>query len=487
MAEVLSSETLELQTDVLVIGTGGAGLRAALEAKRAGRDVLVVSKMGPDDLNCTIRAWGGFTFAPSGSADELFRQVVETGGFLNNQRLVEVFARETPRRMQELADFGVDFKLWGDNPSPDTLGILKLTAKPPSGFGMTKPLRTKAQAMGVRFQDNVMVSSLLHWDGQIAGAFAYRLRDNVLLSIAAKAVILATGGGASLYQRNDNPAGTTGDGIAMAYHAGADIVDIECVSFQLPAKRLEELFSSADKPAESLLAAGSAHYFLGGVHIDERCRTRLPGLYAAGEVTGGLFGAARLGGAALADTIVFGAIAGREAAQFARARHTAEIPPEAAQNERARLTALLSPDGTPVASLCDRLRELMWRCGGTMKTQQSLQTALTGIAQLESSPLRTPDSTSGDILERIEYLNMLTLARLVVTASLQREETRGCFWRLDFPKPDNARWLRNIHLQKVNGVLHYEARPVVMTRLTTPTQPRIGAGCFSYLPRPAPG
>lgn len=480
MAEQLNPEHVHYDTDVLILGTGGAGLTAALAASRAGADVLVVSKMGPDDPNCTIRAWGGFTYTTQSHEAELFRQVVETGGFLSNQRLVEVFVRDTPRRLQDMADLGIEMEVLDQADVQGRLGIIKLPSQADgAGFGMTRPLRAQAEALGARFVDNLMVSSLLLDHKQVVGATGVDVTGGEFVSIAAKAVVVATGGGARVYERTDNPAGTTGDGIALAYDAGAELVDMECVSFQFPRKRLEELFRVKQAPDEGLLRAGAAHYFLGGIKIDERCRTTVDGLYAAGEVTGGLLGAARLGGSAMADIIVFGAIAAREAAERAKTRPVPELNAASIDRERQRLSSMLSDAGAPADEVAARVRATMWRHCGTMKTRQTLERA---IEELEARRPRICVASVAGLRQGIECSCMLTVAKLICAAALTREETRGCFWRLDFPQPDNANWLRNVHQWQASGEPRLEVRPAVMTRLTTPTQPRIGAGCFGYLP-----
>jgi len=451
-----------------------------VEAGQQGVEVLVVSKMGPEDTNCTISAWGGFTYAPEEHEEALFRQVVETGGYLSNQRLVEVFARDTPRRMRELSDLGMDMEVLDDADTRDQLGILKLRGKGrTTGFGMTRPLRARAEGLGVKFMDHVMVSRLTTDGSRVTGAVGVHLTEGRLVTVAARSVIIATGGGACLYERTDNPAGTTADGIALAYGAGAWLVDMECISFQFPKKRVDEVFRVKDAPDEALLEKGAAHYFLGGIRIDERCRTTLDGLYAAGEVTGGLMGAARLGGAAMADIVVFGAIAGKEAAAWAKGNPTPQPDAAQADEERRRVNAMLSGQGQPVEAVSAMARRIMWRNCGTMKTRETLAKALTELSGLPEG-IRT-ESIPG-LREGIECLNMLTVGGLIASASRLREETRGCFWRLDFARPDNAVWLKNICQWQSDGQAECETRPVVMTRLTSPTQPRVGAGCFGYLP-----
>lgn len=472
-----------LQTEVLVVGTGGAGLRAAVEAARAGAQVLVLSKMPRDELNCTIRTWGAFTYSTAQTEQELFRQVVETGGFLNNQRLLEVFAAEAPREMERLAELGVEFdEPMRSSAHPDTMpGLQRLAARGhTTGFGLTHPLRDAAEKMGVAFRDNVMIARLLTNEGRIAGAAVVDIETMTMEFVSAKSVVLATGGGAGAYERTDNPPGATGDGIALAFHAGAELVDMECVSFQFPKQRLEEVFALRQVPDEALLGKGAAHYFLGGIKINEKCESTLPGLYAAGEVTGGLFGAARLAGAAMSDIVVFGARAGRYAAEHAAAVQPVEPGADQIARERAWLAKATEEAGVNPETVAGQIRGVLWRYCGTMKTEASIGTALAELDTVAPEVDRLHGRSGAQLREAIETRNILDVGRLVATASLLRQETRGCFWRIDCPKPDNDNWGKNIVLARGEGGIETRIEPAVLTRLTQPTVPRIGAGCFSY-------
>ncbi|MCM8760142.1 MAG: FAD-binding protein [Candidatus Omnitrophica bacterium] len=251
-----------LTTDVVIVGAGAAGLRAAVEARTKGINVLVVSKFPKDGISCSVRAGGELTYSTKRTEAELFRQVVETGGYLSNQSLVEVFVKEVPERIKELADFGIETEFWGDT-SNDTLGIIRVSTKGPnSGYGLVRPLRQVAESKGVVFLDNTMVVELLTADKEVIGCVAINLDNAQLLPISAKSVVLATGGGAGIYEHTDNPPGTTGDGIALALQAGAEIVDIECVNFQFPQDKVQSLLSLKEVPDESMLKVGAGHYFL---------------------------------------------------------------------------------------------------------------------------------------------------------------------------------------------------------------------------------
>jgi succinate dehydrogenase/fumarate reductase flavoprotein subunit len=180
--------------------------------------------------------------------------------------------------------------------------------------------------------------------------------------------------------------------------------------------------------------------------------------------------------------LVFGAIAGRGAAAHAAATSAVELDAAEVQPDGALLDALLADGGVPVAEVAARLRATMWRNCGVIKSRQSLEEALCALEQLEALRPSLRVASSGDLRAGLECLNLLSLARPIVLASLMREETRGCFWRHDFSEPDNAAWVRSISWRRHDGQSTAEVRPAIMTRLTTPTVPPIGAGCFDYLP-----
>ncbi len=312
-----------IRCDVLIVGAGAAGVMAALEAAREGAEVCVISKMPPRASNCTTRAFGDLTYSTDDTAEELFSQVVETGGFLNNQELVEVFAQEVPRALETLAELGVEF----DEPkqgAPEMPGTVRWSYRgKDAGLGMTETVHAAAEDLGARFFYEQMATRVLTDSERAIGLTTINLKEQELVVWQAKSLVIATGGGARAYPRTDNPPGATGDGMLLAYEAGAELVDLECISFGFPQERLDDLLRLSEAPHEPFLKLGHAHYFLGGIKIGASGETTLPGLYAAGEVAGGVFGAARLGGSALADTVVFGARAGRAAALASR---EAEMP-----------------------------------------------------------------------------------------------------------------------------------------------------------------
>jgi len=480
--------TSELQSsarrnvDVLVIGGAGAGLMAAVAAAEQGVKVALASKLPAGGMSNTAIIAGWFTRSTEKSSDELFHQVVHIGGYLNNQRLVEVFAQEVQDKMPQLQEYGVD--LFSEDVSsridkPGHYQVRRIEGKR-RGYGLTQPLRDTVEKLGVEILDNVMVTELLTSNQSVVGAAAVDLEKKEFFVISAKSTILATGGGACAYERNDNAEGTTGDGFAMAYRAGAELIDIECISFNVPQARMEAIFNLKNPPDEEILRVGGCHYFLGGVKIDEKACSNLDGLYASGEVTGGLFGAARLGGSAMSDTIVFGAISGQNAAERAKSIGMPVIDQTQVDAEEKWLTQMFDGGDQSPEEVAGKIRSILWRYAGTMKTDATLEKAqqeLDAMIPLVNAQ-RVQNMT--DLRTAIEARNILDLGRVIVAASTLRQETRGCYWRIDYPKPDNDNWLKNITVWKDGDVLKTRIQDAIMTKLRVPTDPPIGPGCFWY-------
>ncbi len=474
------------RTDVLVVGCGGAGLRAAISAAEAGASVIVLSKLPADAPTCTTRTAGYITYSTDESAEELFRQIVEAGGFLNDQRLVETFVNRAPEELAFLQRLGVEMEPSEEGPisEPTMPGIVKLRRGGNSSCGqaMTDPLKREAERAGVVFRHEMFAVRLFNQDGRVTGALGLDRQTGELAAFSAGATVLATGGGSNIFERSNNPPGVTGDGIAMAYDAGAELVDIELINFVFPRPKFKLLFKVENPPDEAFLKLGAAHYFLGGVRIDPHGETTLPGLFAAGEATGGLFGAARNGGAAMADILIFGAIAGGRAAEFRRGRAPAEPSSEVVAEEEARLRAWRKGAAAP-SELLRAVQRILWRYAGTMKTDKTLARAEEELArasnQLDDLRCESPD----DFVTAYEARSALVLGQMIVKASAARRETRGNFWRIDYPEFDNKAGLKNIIIRKTEAGPILEEQAPVWTRLKTPTPPRVLPGCLGYLPR----
>ena len=519
----------EIESDVLVIGTGGAGLRAAIEADERGVSAVVVSKAPAGMNNATMVAGGGFRAAVEGlTPEEHIEDTLRVGNYLNDRRLVEVFAREGGMRVLKLERFGVEMRVRrGGISVGDTPGIM--------GMGMTKPMVEYLRARGVGIVENVIITRLLLSDGVVAGAVGYDYFNDGPVVFSAKAVILATGGAGALYERTDCPLRTTGDGYSLAYHAGTRLRDMEFVQFfpvalaepGLPPYLIGAPFSEegrivnrhgedipekhgvAERPlvlksrgplsiaimreiqagdgvdgavlldarepvkryaderwfktqgyAQRVARLGAAerplriapicHFSMGGVVADEDGETGVPGLYAAGEVVGGVHGANRHGGNALTDITVFGARAGRAAASHAEGKTFEDVAP-LAEPELMRYGALRAgSDGFSPADLMARLRGLMWEKAGIVRDGLRLLEALSELVGLRREASSLEVSGGYEMREALEVPMALDVAEMIVSAALERRESRGAHFREDFPVEDDG-WVRVVVLERGGG------------------------------------
>jgi fumarate reductase (CoM/CoB) subunit A len=223
-----------IETDVLIIGSGLAGMRAALEARRYGVEVLLLDKSVIALNNSSAFSGGCFKVALPGLADAMgryiriynspedhFSHMVEYGGYLNDQELAEILCIEGPARVLEMQAFGVEH--WND---------FNLAVPYPHGKGYMVPLRDYAKKAGVKVRPRSVVTDLVRAGERISGAVGFDVYTGDMLIFKAKSVILATGGGGEIYKRNDTPYTITGDGFAIALRAGAKLKNMEITMFE---------------------------------------------------------------------------------------------------------------------------------------------------------------------------------------------------------------------------------------------------------------
>jgi succinate dehydrogenase/fumarate reductase flavoprotein subunit len=561
-------KTREIKTDVLIIGSGLAGLRAAIEAKKYGLDVLVLDKAVTALNNSSAFSGGCFKTALPGilgamgryigipkTAEEHFRATVEYGEFLNDQRVVETMAVEGPARVLELQEFGVEH--WSD---------LNLTVPFPHGKGYMKPLADKIKALGIKTYQRAFITDLVRKGDAVTGAVGFDVFRGDFLLFRAKSVVLATGGGGEIYRRNDTPYTITGDGFAIAYRAGLDLINMEITMFEpyvqaeaglpmmdrheaevefygilknkngedflphyiplkgRPNERFDEaygtwvpdirerisramatevsegrgdqgavLFDLSKVPGEKWNADLASTYvrdvllrgfnprekpvhvfpgcicFLGGVRINPDCETGIRGLFAAGEVAGGVHGAARLGGNALTDCVVFGARSGRSAATYALKGKILNPPSGEIRAQEGALRTILerpeTPEGNPT-SLKEDIKLLMFDRVGILRDGKGLEAALEVLKRIKKDVL--PKLFARDmrqLKEAVELNNMVLVSEMVTRAALFRTESRGDHYRRDFPKKDNKHWLKHVVVSQKGERMSIKTQPVNLTRL----------------------
>jgi len=558
----VSYETVD--TDVLVIGAGGAGSRAAIEAAKSNVQVMLLSKELLGKAH-TCMAEGGYNAALANvdTADNWqahFKDTVVGGAWLNNQRLVEVLVKEAGDRIFDLEEYGA---VWDRTPEgkimqrPFGKQTYKRTcyAADRTGHEMMQTLVEEVRRRNLDVLDEIFVTNLLTSGNRIAGAFAIDYKTGDFLIFRAKAVVLASGGAGRLYKITTNAAQDTGDGYASAYRIGAKLVDMEMIQFHptgmvspkshqgvlvteavrgeggllfninkerfmqryepklmelagrdvvarsiateilegrgtpqggvyldvthLPANVIEERLPSmlrqfhdvgVDIRKEPMQVAPTAHHFMGGVQINENAETNIPGMYAAGEITGGIHGGNRLGGNALADTQVFGRRAGENAAKCALKNPLAPIDKKQINREiRNAKRFFKKKEGVRPFEIKNKLTNLIWDKVGIFRTGNEIQEAITEIERIKEKDLPqlcvmdNKTRYNREWIEALEIENLVLVAEMVAKAALMRTESRGAHYRRDYPKTDNQNWFINIVIEQKDSEMMFQRVPVVAT------------------------
>jgi len=527
-----------VDSDILILGTGGAGLRAAIEAYSEGADLTVVSKAPAGMNNATVLAGGGFRAAVKGlTPEEHLKDTVRVGKNLNDPELVEVFAEEGGERVAELKEFGVNIKLRKGGARVGEIPTLM-------GLGLTRPLVEYLQDRDVDILENVIITKILNEGSRVSGAVGYHLREEMPVIFNTKAIVLATGGAGALYKRTDNPLITTGDGYSLGYHVGATLRDMEFVQFfplalaepdappyllggtiteegkitnslgeDIPEKYeitdrplvlksrdllsravmleilqgggvdgaifvdarevfkemgeegmsstgpityLTEKLNAAEKP---IRVAPICHFCMGGLDISASCDTGVEGLYACGEVTGGVHGANRHGGNALTSITVFGARAGAAASEYVKDKKRKNNH-ELATQEIERYNEIITRDhGCSPNIIMDELRDNMWLNAGIVRNSITLTEAFEKIQELRKRASRIKADAGRDMLFALQVPMALDSAEMIIRSAMKRRESRGAHFRTDFPEQD-PEWRRTVTVRKLNVAMGVSTRPL---------------------------
>jgi fumarate reductase flavoprotein subunit len=565
--------------DVLVVGGGGAGLRAAIAVAEADPrlSVAVISKVYPMRSH-TVSAEGGAAgvIGPTDSLEEHAHDTVSGGDWLCDQEAVEAFVAEAPRELLRLEHWGCP---WSREPDGHVavrpFGGMKQQrtwfAADKTGFHMLHTLfQTSLKYERITRYDEWYVTRLLVDDGRIRGVVAIELMSGRLEMVTAKAVILCTGGCGRVYPFTTNASIKTGDGMALAYRAGAPLKDMEFVQYHPtglpftgiliteaaraeggwllnkdgyrylqdydlgkpepkpvlksmelgPRDRLSQAFvkevekgRTIDGPhgpvvhldlrhlGEKVITAKLpfvrelcleyegidpvrqlipvrpvVHYMMGGVHTDIQGATSLPGLYAAGETACvSINGANRLGSNSLPECLVFGARAGRAAAEYAVSAASAEPSTPVrgqAADELRRLEDLLRRDGgrEPISAIRAEMQQAVEEGAGIYRSADSLAKAADKLGELREryAVARIEDHSrtfNTEFIAALELSCMLDVAETIVRCAQLREESRGAHQRIDFPARDDKRFLANsLIYRSADGASRVEYLPVTITR-----------------------
>lgn len=573
-----------LETDVVVVGTGGAGCRAALAARSAGARVLQIAKGQIGRCELTVMTMPGFGALlpsnPRDSRENYFVDTIDGGSYLNDHDLVGTLVDGSADAIGFLEHLGIRFDRTPDGTFMFYSGVEHTKTATPRqlavddcmGRAFYNLLSGEIARSGVELLEDTFVVSLLTDGERIAGISAFDIREGRPLAIWAKSVILATGGLVGLYSIRTGHPRDTADGQAMALRAGVPLKDIEFVqsnpaAFFYPesirgvvvpgwylvmdrgakyynglgeeflqhydpvrkenttrdikaramqieiaagrgtehgAIHLDFTKAQLDVPLEQYLSENApfllgylqriglppdvifsrpmevgpaAHYSCGGVAIDRTCRTELEGLFAAGEVTGGVHGANRLGNNAMTDIFVFGKVAGLQAAEHALSAVPSAPSPglrhqaEALEQQLGGLAARHGGSGPRPAQIRTRIEEIMTEDVGFRRNHAGLTLALDELGRLQDEllPRVTPASASRtfnhDLVEAFELENLLQVGRAVATAALERTETRGCHNRSDYPALNDSEWSQHLLVRQQGPRLSVERCPVTTSGL----------------------
>jgi succinate dehydrogenase flavoprotein subunit len=585
--------------DVIVIGAGGAGLRAAIAAHDAGARTAIVCKSLLGKAH-TVMAEGGIAASmgnvwPEDNWRVHFRDTMRGGKMLNNWRMAELHAQEAPERVLELEEWGALFDRTADGLiSQRDFGGHRYArlahVGDRTGLEMIRTLQQRAVALGIDVFMECTITDIFKDDGRVSGAFGYWRESGRFIVFKTPAVVLATGGIGKSYQVTSNSWEYTGDGHALALRTGASLINMEFVQFHptgmvwppsvkgllvtesvrgdggvlrnsegrrfmfdhipeffksetadteeegdrwyedkknnrrppelLPRdevarainaeikagrgsphggvfldiasrrtpefirRRLPSMYhqfkelADVDITAEPMEIAPTCHYVMGGVEVDaDTGQSLVEGLYAAGEVAGGMHGSNRLGGNSLSDLLVFGRRCGLNAAYYAK--RTAARPPQVQDAEvtaaaEQALASFSHEGGENPYTIQRDLQDVMQRLVGIIRVADELSESLGELQGLKQRAKHL--SVEGNRQYNpgwhlaIDLNNMLLVSECIATAALERKESRGGHTRNDFPGPDPSWGARNLVLTldpagEVN--LKHQPLPVMPDELKT--------------------
>jgi fumarate reductase flavoprotein subunit len=582
-----------VQADVVVVGGGGAGLRAAIAA--AERDpklsIALISKVVPMRSH-TVAAEGGAAgvVREDDSLALHFDDTVSGGDWLCDQDVVDYFVAHCVDELVQLEHWGCP---WSRKPDGDVnvrfFGGMKVQrtwfAADRSGFHILHTLfQTSLKYPAIKRFDEYFCADLISLDGAIRGVLAIEIATGEMVLFECGAVVLATGGAGRVYRQNTNAGTVTGDGMSLAYRHGVALRDMEFMQWHptalpgtgilitegcrgeggilvnkdgyrylqdyglgpldpwprvkamelgprdrlsqafwheqkkgrtietaqgpavfldlrhLGAKKIHErlpliaevaqTFVGVDATRAPIPVCPAVHYTMGGILTDARCRTSLQGLYAAGECASvGIHGANRLGSNSLVEILVFGHVAGDEAAEFARSRsrnhNNNDMTLRLGEARAAQLHSLLNVDtGERLATVRDAMMDSMEAGVGIYRVADTMSATCATLAELRAryrAGIRLDDRSRAfntEWLGAIELGGMLEVAEALAHSALARRESRGAHVRLDgFEARDDDAFLQHsLAYRQGTDAPRIAHAPVNITKLPPRARVYGGAG-----------
>jgi len=548
--------------EVVVVGAGLAGQRAALAAIQAGRDVAIVTKLHPLRSHSGA-AQGGINaaVAKEDSVETHIYDTVKGSDYLGDQDAIEFFCTEAGPTVVEMEHFGTIFsrgpdgslarRAFGGAGFPRTIYAADRT-----GLALLQGLWERLGTEEFTLYEEWDLTELVVRDGRVQGIVALDRKRGEFEGIAAKSVILATGPFGRVYGRTTNAHSCTGDGVAAAYDAGAFLKDMEFVQFHPTAllesgilitegargeggilknalgerfmsryaphvlelasrdvvsraivtevaegrgfpgpygpyvhlelmhlgkekveSRLQEIvdfsrhFAGIDPVTQPIPVYPGQHYMMGGIGTNIRGETNLAGLYAAGEAACvSIHGANRLGGNSLLETLVFGKQAGIAAAAYASSAGRPEVTEAEVEAAVAPLRVWQSrKDGEDPSTLRTELQNVMEQYVGIYRKEADLLEGLKRVRALRGrfEKVRVVDQSKVynlNLTDALETGHLLELAEVIVVGAYARTESRGAHSRTDYPKRDDAHWMKHTMARKTPDGPNLSYTPVAYTR-----------------------
>ncbi|MFA6192640.1 MAG: FAD-binding protein [Sulfurimonas sp.] len=533
-----------MRSDVLIIGAGGAGLVAAINAHEAGSKVRIITKDYPTRSQTTM-AQGGINAALGNASEDSVeahvQNTLKSAHGLANEESVRFMCEQAPTSVHWLDSIGVCFSRTKDAKiAQRTLGGASAPracyAQDYTGLKILHTLYDRVLSAGIeilneRYLLNIITNMDDNNKAYASGATVLNIRTGEIESYESASVIIATGGYSRVYDKHStNAVGTTGDGIAAAIRAGARLSDMEFIQFhptalknssilisesargagghllnskgerftnelaprdevarainneikkgedvfldirhlgeafideELPQERkLAKLYENVDPIYELIPIKPVAHYTMGGIEVDKESQTKLKGLFAVGECANHkVHGANRLGGNSLLELVVFGKQAGESACEHAK------------KFDKSRDTATQTTSAnnfiTDVKQFTNQIdfyqkREfigtLFYNHVGISRDEMSLKAALEAIRQIQKEiPLMGPKDKSKvyntNLIEFIEFVNMVELCEIILVCAISRNESRGAHFRADIPQENDMAYKAHTIAWKENDVL----------------------------------
>ncbi len=556
----------KLAHDVVIVGSGLAGLRAAVAAAKLGSeiDVAVISKVYPVRSHSVCAQGGTAAVLRGGDSFDLHAwDTVKGSDFLADQDVVEFFVEQAPKEIiiqdhwgcpwSRTDDGKINQRPFGGHSFPRACFAADMT-----GFHEMHTLYGKATAFdNITFFDEWFVTSLIVEDNVAAGLTAINLKTGEIHVFRSKAIIMATGGYARIYEFTTFSHTATGDGMTMAYRAGVPLKDMEFIQFHptglvpsgilitggargeggylvnargerfmkryapekmelaprdivaraetteiqegrglegpygsyialdlrhLGEEKINERLplirdvavklSGVDPVKEPIPIRPAAHYSMGGIHANMRTETAVSGFYAAGECSClNVHGANRLGTNSTTGCLVFGAVAGEEAAKYATSNGFREVPREKVLAEERRIfDGILGAEGDErVPVIRDEMRRIMSEKVWIYRKGDELESALKELRKLKErfQNVRVEDKSmtfNTGLVAALQLDFTLDLAETTIAGALARTESRGAHSRPDYPKRDDENWLRHTLACHTREGPKLEYIPVTITK-----------------------